>query len=99
MLWNSNVRSGRLLLCLKYYSADPIEALAALFAERGSPAIGFAALSTSRLKTRPAVVAKDRIKRILGLTFRANHNLLVEICSFSGKTSLFDLVACLATRS
>src|SRR5262249_49119263 len=66
--------SGRLLLRLKCYSSDPIEALPTFFAERGSPAIGFAALRTSRLKTRPAVVAKDRIKRILGLTFRANHN-------------------------
>src|SRR5262249_39310799 len=66
--------SGRLLLRLKCYSSDPIEALPAFFAERGSPAIEFATLRTSRLKTRPAVVAKDRIRRILGLTFRANHN-------------------------
>jgi hypothetical protein len=48
--------------------------LAAFFAERGFPAIGFPALRASRLKTRPAVVAKDRVKRILGLAFRANHN-------------------------
>ena len=62
------------MLRLKCCSSDPIEALAAFFAERGFPAIGFAAFRTSRLKTRPAVVAKDRVKRILGLAFRANHN-------------------------
>jgi len=36
--------------------------------------IGFAALRTSRLKTRPTVVAKDRGKGILRLALLTNHN-------------------------
>src|SRR4030095_4670658 len=68
-VWRGNSgNSGRRDCCGLIYG------LAAFFAERGFPAIGFAAFRTSRLKTRPAVVAKDRVKRILGLAFRANHN-------------------------
>ena len=39
-----------------------------------SPTIRFTAFRTNRLKPRPAVVAKDRVKKFSRLTLRANHN-------------------------
>jgi hypothetical protein len=62
------------LLRLKCCSSDPVEALAAFFAERGSPAIGLAALRTDCFKPPAARVTESRIKRILTLTLRTNHN-------------------------
>jgi hypothetical protein len=47
--------------------------LAALFAERGSPAIGLFTVRTDRFEPPAARVTKSRIRRILALTLRANH--------------------------
>jgi hypothetical protein len=51
-----------------------IDQLPAVSAKLGSLPIGFPALRTSGLKTRPTLVAKNRGKRILGPTLRADHN-------------------------
>jgi hypothetical protein len=48
--------------------------LPAVSAELGPLPIGFAALRTRRFEAHPALIAKDRVKRILALTLRANHN-------------------------
>jgi hypothetical protein len=45
----------------------------AFFAERGSPAIGFAAAGTGRFEPPAARVTESRVNRILALTLRANH--------------------------
>ena len=57
-----------------------IDGLPAVAAELCGPSIGLAAVWTSRWETRPTVVAKDRVKRIVGLAVRANHT----------KNQLFD---------
>jgi hypothetical protein len=48
--------------------------LAALFAELGSPAIGLFTVRTDRFEPPAARVTKSRVRRILALTLRANHN-------------------------
>src|SRR5215475_1084988 len=51
-----------------------IYGLAANSAKRGSTTVRFTTVRTDRFKPRPAVFTKDRIRQILALTLRANHN-------------------------
>src|SRR5215510_11547219 len=60
--------SGRFDCCGEIYG------LAANSAKRGSTTVRFATVRTDRFKPQPAVFAKDRIRQILALTLRANHN-------------------------
>jgi hypothetical protein len=48
--------------------------LTANSAKRGSTTVRFTTVKTNRFEPHPAVFAKDRIRQILALTFRANHN-------------------------
>jgi len=60
--------SGRCDCCGLIYG------LTANSAKRGSTTVRFTTLRTDRFEPHPTVVAKDRIRQILALTFRANHN-------------------------
>ena len=51
-----------------------IYGLAADSAKRGFTTVRFATVRTHRFESHSTVVAKDRIRQILALTLRANHN-------------------------
>src|SRR6266850_535336 len=48
--------------------------LTANSAKRGSTTVRFTTVRADRFEPYPAMVAKDRIRQILALTLRANHN-------------------------
>src|SRR5262249_1483833 len=60
--------SGRFDCCGKIY------ALAANSAKPGVGTVQLTTMRTNRFEPHPAVIAKDRIRQILALTLRADHN-------------------------
>src|SRR5215475_5407433 len=60
--------SGRFDCCGKIYG------LAANSAKPGVGTVQLTTMRTNRFEPHPAVIAKDRIRQILALTLRADHN-------------------------
>jgi hypothetical protein len=69
-----------------------IDQLAAVSAKLCFWPIGFAALGTGRFKTRPALVAKDRLRSILGLALGANHRRDQPQTDWKGTQSITPLL-------
>src|SRR5262245_24670685 len=71
---NVSVRRGRSLDDAGYAPSRLINGQPAASAKLGLWPVGFATFRTCGFKARPALIAKDRLKIILGMALCANHN-------------------------
>ena len=74
MLGNVGVRRGCSRNCTRRGRWSPINQSATILAKSGVSTIWLAAIRTSGFEPGPALVAKGRIRKILRVALRTNHN-------------------------